>query len=425
MNALRTVAFTVFLCTAAPALARDEAHRDADAAHELRAMCRRDAGRLWGADLCGPLIIVNPETRAVWANQADGEGVLHRQGDGWIGALPAGVGVANTSTEWSGVRWIMVVGPLPRDEAERRVLLAHESWHRVQGAIGLAAQGSDCAHLETEQGRTLLRLEMRALARAMRNENDARWDAVRDALAFRAARLAAFPAAGAQEAALDRNEGLASYTGVKLGAGTDAAAFAAKTLDDYDRHNAYARAYAYATGPAYGLLLDYQDRGWRSRLGQAAPADLLARLMRFEPPSASELSRISFQYDSATIAAQESARAGQQRARIAALHARYGEGARLVLPLGQMHMDFDPEQVTPVEGLGSAYQTLTVRDAWGELRATDGALISSDFHQLVAPAPADDGLSGLGWRLTLAPGYRLTGPNARGVWSVEAISQTE
>jgi hypothetical protein len=421
MNVLRAATFAALLCALTPALARDEAHRNADAADELRDMCRRDAGRLWGADLCGPLIIVDPETRAVWASQADGEGVLHRQRDGWIGTLPAGVGVANTSTEWAGVRWIMVVGPLPRDETERRVLLAHESWHRIQTQIGLAAQGSDCIHLETEQGRTLLRLEMRALAQAMRSENDARWNAVRDALAFRAARLAAFPNASAQEAALDRNEGLASYTGAKLGAGIDAAAFAAKTLDDYDRHSAYARAYAYATGPAYGLLLDRQDRDWRTHLGQAAPADLLAHLMRFEPPSAADLSLASFRYGSSIIAAQESGRAGEQRTRIASLRGRYGDGARLVLPLGQMHMDFDPNRVTPINGLGNAYQTLTVRDAWGELRATDGALISTDFSQLIAPAPNGDGLSGPGWTLTLAPGYRLVGPNARGVRSVEAI----
>lgn len=91
---------------------------------------------------------------------------------------------------------------------------------------------------------------MRALASALRSRGSARHRSAREALMFRAARPAAFPAGAAGEAALDRNEGLASYTGVKLGAGDGADMFAARTLDDYDSHDAYARAYAYATCPA-------------------------------------------------------------------------------------------------------------------------------------------------------------------------------
>jgi hypothetical protein len=79
-------------------------------------------------------------------------------------------------------------------------------------------------------------------------------------------------------------------------------------------------------------------------------------------------------------------------------------------------MEFDPNGVTPVEGLGNYYGVLTIRDAWGELRADEGALISSDFRRLTVSTPAPGIVSGPGWRLSLAPGYQLIGPDGAGIF---------
>lgn len=383
-------------------------------------MCEADRARLWGVDLCGPLMVADPATRNVWSSQPDWNGALQPNGSGFSGTLPAGVTIANTSVEWAGVRWIMVLAPLPEDATERRVLVAHEAWHRVQDELGLPQSGSDNAHLETEHGRYLMRLELRALATAMRSRDSPRRNAARDALYFRTARLNEFIDAGAQEAALDRNEGLASYTGVKLGAGEGAALFAARTLDQYDRHDSFARAYAYASGPAYGLLLDQYDPNWRRTLGVLAPADRLRAYISPDPFDPTQLDIIAARYGGASIAAAEASRAQVQAERIASLRQRFASGPRLILPLRDLRMEFDPLAVTPVEGLGSVYSTLTVRDAWGELRAADGALISADFTRVVLPAPNADGLSGPGWSVSLVAGAHLYEPDGEGVRTVTA-----
>jgi hypothetical protein len=343
--------------------------------------------------------------------------MLAQWGDGWVGTLPQGVPAANTTVQWSGVRWVMVLGPLPQDAEQRRVLVAHEAWHRVQEQIGLGAQRSDCAHLESERGRYFMRLELRALASALRSRAASRRRAAVDALHFRAARLAEFAEAAAQEASLDRNEGLASYTGVKLGA-EQPDFFAARTLDQYDTHEAYARAYAYATGPAYGLLLDTHAPGWREQIGRYAPADLLTMALSAQNPTPRQLRRAAERYGGSAIAAEERARAEAQRERIAALRARFQTGQRpiIALALTQPQFEFDPLRVTPVEGLGTYYETLTIRDVWGEARATQGAVITPDFSRLLLADPAADGLSGPGWSLRLNPGqqvapsYGLTAP---------------
>jgi hypothetical protein len=401
------------VCTQAIAQEPDYG-RERAAAAELEEMCRADAGRLWGVSLCGPFIVVDLKTRGAWANQADPGGVLRPAGDGWIGVLPADAPVANTAVDWSGVRWTMVIS-LPESEIERRVLLAHEAWHRIQPQLGLVTSNTDNAHLEDERGRYLLRLELRALRAALEARGNARWRAADEALQFRAERLRHYSTAAAEEAALDRNEGLAAYNGVKLGAAGDAHAYAARTLERHDSNEAYSRSYAYGSGPAYGLLLDERRVDWRASIGADAPADILARALRFRS-SADALARAERRHDpDGQVAVAEAKRGEAQRALIAKLRERYGTGARrLVLAIDGRMMSFDPRRVTPVAGLGRVFGVFNARGPWGSLQATDGALVNADFSQATLASPAADGLSGPGWTLTLAPGYRISEPDESG-----------
>jgi hypothetical protein len=416
MRSLGGLILAIVASLAAPVAAQDR--YGPAAAAELESICEADRARLWGADLCGPLLVVDPATRIAWASQPDWNRILRPNGTGWSGRLPDGVTVANTSVEWSGVRWIMLLSPLPEDAAERRVLVAHEAWHRAQDALGFPQLASDNAHLETERGRYLIRLEFRALATALRSRGRARREAAQHALFLRNVRLSEFLSATAQENALDRNEGLAAYTGVRLGAGDDAEMYAARLLDGQDDNEAFARSYAYASGPAYGLLLDEVRSGWQRNLGAHTPAALLSASLRTPPYDPAVLQEIETRYGGIAVMAEERAHTQERGLRDASFRQRFSAGPRLVLPVSQMQMEFDPNAVTPIEGLGSVYRTLTVRDAWGELRATDGALISPDFTRIVVAAPGPDGRSGPGWSLNLAPGATVALPDATGVRTV-------
>ena len=74
----------------------------------------------------------------------------------------------------------------------------------------------------------------------------------------RAERYRLFPEAAAQEQALEFNEGLAEYTGVRVGNPTPAQQLQAalRDLSGHVEDRSFVRSFAYATGPAYGLLLD-------------------------------------------------------------------------------------------------------------------------------------------------------------------------
>lgn len=395
---------------------------------EAARQCEADRGRLWGESLCGPLLLVDPATRQVIASQGDAEGQLAPVGGVFVGTLPPDQTLANTALDWAGVGWSELLWPLPEDAGERRTLVAHESFHRIQPSLGLPAAGErDNAHLDTVDGRSALQLEWRALDAALAATEDAdRRARIADALAFRADRYRRFPAAAEAEAALERNEGLAEYTGVMVGQDTSDArlAMARRNLSLQAGAPSFVRAFAYATGPAYGLLLDLYLPGWRDRIRQGGtPASLLAGALQLDLAAMPEATPLAVRYDGAALLAAEHARAAARERLLAGYRARLVAGPVLHLPLAHMKVQFNPSTLVPLGEAGTVYPTLHVSDDWGVVDVDGGALMAADWSRVAVPAPARDAagnpLHGESWTLQLAPGWRLA-PGARpGDYTIE------
>ncbi len=395
---------------------------------EASRLCSLDHGALWGVSLCGPMMLVDPATHRLVANQADGEGKLQRDGEVFTGQLPATQNVANTSVDWAGVRWIQILWPLPDAPEQRDTLLMHESFHRIQDRLEVARPGGgDNAQLDTLQGRYLMQLEWRALARALSVDDDApARAAASDALLFRAYRHAQFPAAATDERALEYNEGLAEYTGVKLGHPLpgDQRRQALSDLAAHVGDPSFVRSFAYATGPAYGLLLDRYAPGWRQRLKDGAGLErLLQAALHVELPAdpATAVSVRAAQYDGATLYRAEQQRDEQHRAQLQHYQAVLVDGPVLAIPLRHMRIEFDPRSLQPLGAHGTVYAKLRVVDDWGVLEAGKGALLGSgwDLVTVSQPQPGSSGqLSGDGWTLQLAPGWKLAPGKRRGDWTL-------
>lgn len=390
---------------AGPVLARP-APDPAQAIAEARAICETDDGALWGVRLCVPLLLVDPRTRTVHAARRGDSDALKPEGDLFTGTLPETVNIANTALDWDGVRWAMVIQPLPEDAPSRRALLAHEIWHGVQRDLGLPAASPTPEHLSTTEGRVLMRLEWRALAAALLAADPAARDrAVADALAFRAARRALTAQAGDQERQLEMNEGLAQYTGVRLSGG-DSVAEALKGLALAEEQNSFVRNFAYFSGPPYGLLLDAVDPDWRR--GLTAGNDLGALLAARTGAAAVEASAAEARYDGDVVRADEARRAEQARAAAAAWTAKLVDGPRLTLAFEDMNISFNPSTIVVLGSHGAVYPTLRVVDSWGVLEVTDGALIDPDWKSVTVAAPTSaEGREGPGWTLRLNPDRAL------------------
>lgn len=355
---------------------------------ELQALCDADRGRLWGRSVCGPLVFADPRTREA-VQFADGKLTETR--------VPDSIGIANTGVDWDGRRWTMVMWPLPQSTISRRVLLAHESFHRVQPELGLPMNSPANAHLDTAEARYWMRMEWRALARALAGDEEA----IADALTFRAQRHALAPNAAEEERLLEMNEGLAEHTGFALAIPhvPERIAPLVKKLANAEKSETFARSFAYTTGPAWGALLDIRDPRWTRRV--KASDDLCDLLYAARPVFLTGEVRAAA-YDGAAVLAEESARAEQKRVLLATLEARFITGPTLTLPLEQMQFTFDPNHVQPFGDRGSIYQSLEVRDLWGRIVVREGGgWITSDFKRLIVPA------DGSGYDLTLHEGWKI------------------
>ena len=384
---------------------------------EAKGLCEADAGKLWGVSLCGPMMFIDPDSRDIVANQADAKGALVLRDGVYVGVLPKSENMANTSTEWSGTRWTEMVWPIPEDRSKRDTLMMHELFHRIQNEIRVPPiQRSDNPQLDTFDGRYTLLLEYRALAKALDAGTEAeRRAAIEDALVFRAERYRVFPKAAPDEAILELNEGLAEYTGVRLGnpeAG-EAKAAALRDLVTQAKVPTLVRSFAYGTGPAYGLLLDRYDPQWRTKLdhGEDSP-QLLQSAMKIVIPEDTQkaVQGRSAKYDGAALRATETEREVKRQAQLAMNRARFVEGHTLSLPLKEMGVQFDPRTLQPMDDLGTVYPEIRVTDAWGILEAPKGALINKDWTAVIVTAPTDvsgGNLKGDGWTLEMKPGWKL------------------
>lgn len=392
-------------------------------------LCQRDGGKMWGASLCSPIMLVEPGSRRIVASVPDKGGLLQPSGDVFVGILPPEQNASYTAFEWSGVRWTQLLWPLPSDDpGERDVLVAHELFHNLQPRLpaGLS-DGGDNGHLDTLDGRYYLQLEWRALARALSERGASARAALADALAFRAARHRRFPAAETTEAALELNEGLAEYTGVMVGAGSaaDREAAALRDLSAHIDDPSFVRSFAYATGPAYGMLLDRMAAGWRERLEPGANlAGLLRDAARIDVAvDDASVEAAAKDYDGTNLLAKETVRERARQMQLQANRSRFVEGPVLVLDLVHMNVQFDPRSLQPLDDVGTVYPTLRISDDWGVLEARQGALLRADWSAVVIAVEqgtTEAPLRGEGWTLTLNPGWTLV-PDARdGDWKLQS-----
>jgi hypothetical protein len=394
---------------------------------EAKALSDQDGGKLWGVPLYGAMLFVEGDSRVVTANQPDGKAALQGSGDVWEGSLPKVVGVANTAIEWSGISWTMVKWPLPENRHARASLLMHECFHRIQKNLGLEIKNPPCGHLDTKEGRIWLQLEWRALSEALVAHGPDHQRAIQDALLFRAHRRALFPGAAEAERDLELTEGLAEYTGVRLSSRSEAEALAG-ALVDLDRHArqpTFVRSFAYASGPAYGLLLDRSVPGWRRGLN--AQSDLGELLQKASGSGVAlavkdqALVRAA-RYGSEDLIQDETRRDEAQKGLVARFRAHLVEGPVLILPrTGKFEYRFDPNNLVPLGDVGMVYPTFGASDSWGTLDVSKGALLTaSDLRLPVPQNPSIRPLKGEGWSLDLALGWVIVPGPRKGDYHLEA-----
>ena len=372
---------------------------------EVTSLCERDAGRLWGVSLCGPMVIFDQATATRATSQPEPDG-----------PPPRFLGQADGPVSWGGLRWFAYpLWMLPENDADvRQQNMLHGLFHRIQPELGFITDDGANEHLDTFEGRFLIQLEWRALRRALESSGNDRAVALADALGFRRERRRLFPDAADNERRDEIREGLASYTGIAAWANSPAdarrAAAAALTGGEWS----FVGNFEAASGPAYGVLLDERMPEWRRQLRSTSDLGSMLASTLDRPPTA-DVAAAAARYDGATLRAAEEARDRAQQVRAAELRQRFVDGPVLTMPAGGSGTS-DTRGSVGIPGVGTVFfNHFTLSARWGRLSADSGVLRAADGRTLSVPITRPlEGTTpqGDGWRVTLNPGW-VVRPAAR------------
>lgn len=378
-------------------------------------MATKKHAQLWNKNLYGPILLVDPATRAVYANVPDSAGVLQPNGSVYSGTLPLNINMANTAIHWNGKDWAMILLPhLPETRQGRINLMAHELFHKAQPLLGFNPHDPINNHLNEKDGRVYLRLELEALKMALTSITDSEINKnITNALCFRKFRYSIYPAADSTENTLELNEGLAEFTGVMMRGENRRQLIEhfKQGIDSFLTNPTFVRSFAYQTTPVYGYLLYTHKKYWNKDMNARSHlTDYFIKAFNISFPN--DLKKLVLtsmnQYNGSAIIEEETKREERTKQLLAEYKQKFIEQSHFEIRFEKMNISFDPRNMMPVDDKGTVYPTIRVTDKWGILEVSDGALISAQWDKISVTNPTSlegKNIKGIGWVLTLNEGY--------------------
>lgn len=384
---------------------------------DLEKYLSKENGKLWNHQLYGSLLLVNPNSRTIIANEKDTKGILIKNGEVYTGILPNEINIANTAFDWNSKRWTMVMLPLPKDYNERLNLLTHELFHRIQPEIGFAnLYQKTCAHLDKIEGRIYLKLELEALKKALAADSEIQQEQhIRNALFFRTYRHQLFPNGKANENLLELNEGLAEYTGSTLSdrKDKDLKTHYIQSIEKLYENPTFVSSFAYRTIPVYGYYMKQIDETWNLQITDTTNlTNYISDFFNISIPVnlKDSVLHLRDEYDFKRINNFEIKRQQKQEEILAKLDVKFQENPILTIPFQNMNISFNPGNLIPYRDLGTVYPNLRITDNWGILTAEKGALVANNWSKVIVSEPSkitDEIIEGEGWELELNSEWQL------------------
>ncbi|NSW95009.1 MAG: hypothetical protein HPY62_09935 [Bacteroidales bacterium] len=384
---------------------------------KIETACRRDSGRLWGVDLYGPLMFIDRNSRRILANEPDAEGLLKLRDGIYTGSYPSERIISTTALIFGGKSFAMC--PLPNAEDEFRIIsrAIHALFHRYQLLSGINPQDFIAVNTDEKEARLWIKLEWKALRKALLSEGEEKTLAVRDALIFRGSNREQYKKYAFENNRFETYEGLSTFTGFVLASsGTDEC----KTrliehLDWMYSFQSFSRSYGAVTGALYAMLL--AEKGFNFTTITSIDTDLGVLVKELYDIKLPEVCRdvagsIALNYDLDAINREEEKRLEEIKERLNKQVSVFTEKPVLLLELESPSFDFEPQDVHSLDTLGTLYTALRVSDNWGKLTVDKGGcLISNNFKHIRLPGHGvkeeKNRISGDGWHIILNNGWIL------------------
>lgn len=388
--------------------------------NDIQDYCNAEEAQLWGKNLYGPIMIVNPTTREIYANMPDEEGLLKPRDGIYVGTFPRERIMQTVPVMYGGTLFGMVRLWTDEYESPYRIKSSavHALFHCFQESNSIDFRGYDTSHMKERTARLYVKLEWKALQRAIRTSGETRKQAIRDALVFRSARREMYPQYIEHENHFENYEGLTTFT-YTLICNDSHDEYVRKLLNYYERvykRMSYTLSWGFLSGALYGHLLYETDFDFKTLLGRDFDlGDIIRERYEITLP---EISRdvagsLAINYDIDAINQEEQEKESIVMERLHRKVSKFTDKPVIFIDLESPYFSYEPEDMDLVDSLGIIYNTLRVTDNWGKISVDDGGcLVSPDLDFLRVPAKniniEKNHITGDGWHLILNNSWELS-----------------
>jgi hypothetical protein len=383
----------------------------------IEEICDRDSGKLWGKNLFGPIMFVDRTSRRIVANQQDKDGLLKEKDGVYTGLYPKELIVNNAPVKFGGTQYAMA--PLPAEEDEYRIKTRaiHGLFHKFRENGGILTSTFNANNMDEKEARLWIKLEWKALRKALNTDGEDRQLAIRDALIFRGSNRELYPKYTGIENRFETYEGLATFTYTLLCTNSHEE-FKSRLFENLDRiysMQSYARSYGFIHGALYAALL--YNKGFDLKKINIDNFDLgntVRELYNIVLPLVCRdvAGSLAVNYDIDAINKEEEKRDADIKESIHKQISIFTEKPVVFLELESPYFDFEPEDIHSLDTLGTLYNSMRVSDNWGKLTVEKGGCLVSNnlkFLRITAKAfKADKNhISGEGWHLIINNDWEL------------------
>lgn len=369
---------------------------------------------IWGIDLYGPMMFINPDSRKVYANKQDKYYSFVKEKDLYTGYLPFEYNIANTSFVYADEVWTSVVLTKNASPVDRNRLVVHELWHSKQNELGIYPCMSKNYHLDDIEGCVLLKLEILSLYAALleTNKNNVK-NHLENALFIRDKRQTIYP--DNNENVFECHEGLAEYTAVKsmlyLYGNEYKNTFLEKMLSILNEKS-LSNSFAYTTGPAYGLILDEIYPSWRELVvsGQTL-TDVVRTYLNRIPDSIinnneKNIENIINLYDANELVVQWRNEKQDMINKANKMKDKFINNDLLYISNNNISFSFNPQEGIVQYGDSAViYKTMRLSGDFGIIDVFDGVMVSNNWKYFIIPYGHSDKTKS--YTLDLTNGYQV------------------
>jgi len=385
---------------------------------QVQTICDRDNGKLWGKNLYGPIMFVDRATRKIVANVPDNQGLLKFKDGIYTGSYPRELIIDNTPVNYGGT--FFALAPLPPQEDTLRIetRAIHGLFHCRQKESGVNPLRFNIKMMDGKSQRLLLKLEWRALRKAIDSDDNTRSQALRDALIFREARREQFPQEIRDENSFESYEGLATFTYAVLcnNSKEESKEYLLETLGRFYGFQSYSRSYGFIHGALYAFIA--YEKGVKFDIAKSDSLDLAEITRDIYEIQLPEICRdvagsLAVSYELESVYKEEEERIVQVKDRMRRQISVFTEKPVVFLALESPYFDYEPEDIQSIDTLGTIYNSIRISDNWGKLTVEKGGcLISYNLKTLRITAKnfteSKSHFYGDGWHLILNSDWEIT-----------------